>query len=232
MQSIGFLSQFGEAMFDCREDTNDQSAVQSCFVQDEYELIGLELKRGAIAIDIGAHIGGVTLLLALMGLEVYAYEPIRENHMLLYRNVMRNGMKERVHIFRQAVTDGEGIVPIYLGWKDKIHYYIGNLYSNTDESQSVETIGLDAVFAQNGIARCAVMKMDVEGSEFAILKNASKDTLGRIDFICGEYHTVQGPEAMTRKLLLTTTKELFDDVTEGPDIAGIGHFRFKRQLFL
>ena len=229
MQSIPLLSRFGEAVFDCREGTNDQSAAQSCFVEDEYGVIDLGLKPGAVAIDIGAHIGGVTLLLARMGLEVYAYEPVRENYALLWTNVTRNGCNRQVHCFKEAVGDKKGTARIFLHPQDVCHHYIGDLYANTDESQAVDMVGLNDVFLENGIARCSLLKIDAEGAEFPILSGASEDTLRRIDFIYGEYHTVRAP-VKTRALLLAETRGLFEDVTEGPDVEGLGHFRFKRRL--
>ena len=48
-----------------REDTNDYNALRSCLDEDEYRLA--ELTLTGTALDVGAHIGGVTVALALGG---------------------------------------------------------------------------------------------------------------------------------------------------------------------
>ena len=124
---------------------------------------------------------------------------------------------------------GTGLAAIHLGRKDNPHHYIGNLYAKGNEIQTVATISLGALFEQNGIDRCAVLKLDAEGAEWDILPATSEDTLGRIRHMRGEYHTVSGPAPRTRAALLALTKGLFDDITGTPDVEGSGPFSFVRR---
>jgi len=216
------------ARFAYRKEVNDYYVILSAFVEDEYGFTKMGLKPGNVAIDIGAHIGAATLLLAVMGLQVYAYEALRENYDLLVQNILDNGAS-KAHYHRRAVCDTNEQVTVHLGAiEDMAHRFMGNMYSSTKDTQLVPGTTLDSIFEANEIERCAVLKMDCEGAEWAILEAASDDTLSRIDRIVGEYHTVGGI-MKTRAMMLDATRGMFEDVTVGEDPGGLGHFLFARR---
>uniref|UniRef100_A0A6H1ZDZ0 Putative methyltransferase n=1 Tax=viral metagenome TaxID=1070528 RepID=A0A6H1ZDZ0_9ZZZZ len=229
MKTKEFHRQSHSAQFTYREGRNDYYVVLSAFEGDEYGLEELGLRPGDIAIDIGAHLGAVTMLMAFMGAEVYAYEAVRENYELLLANVVQNKTEGHVNPHLRAVCGTNEPQTIYLGWvRDQVHHYIGNLYSNTETAQVVAGITLDKIFSDNAIERCAILKLDVEGAEWEILAAASDDTLSRIDYMVGEYHTVSGPPG-TRAALLEMTRGFFEDITDHPDLGGLSAFRFARR---
>ena len=212
----------------CREGTNDYYAGLSCFESDEYGLTAMGLKPGSIALDIGAHIGTATMLMACMGLNVYAFEVLKENYDALCQNVAANATPGKVTPAWRAVCGHNGLETVHLGsMADPMHRYMGNMYSNAPDTETVPAIDLNTIFAKNKIERCAIIKIDCEGAEWDIFAAASSDTLSRIDRIVGEYHTVTGVKG-TRAALLDLLQGLFVDVSEGDDPGGLGHFDFVR----
>lgn len=57
-------------------------------------------------------------------------------------------------------------------------------------SVQMECVTLDDVFRTHQLARCDLLKLDCEGSEFEILEQASDDVLKRVEQIVGEFHDV------------------------------------------
>ncbi len=68
----------------------------------------------------------------------------------------------------------------------------------TARYDEVPARSLDEVFARNAIEACDLLKIDVEGSEYAILHGASDATLARVARIHGEYHDVAPEDPRTR----------------------------------
>ncbi len=52
----------------------------------------------------------------------------------------------------------------------------------------MEAVSLDDLFATHRIEHCELLKIDVEGSEYRILRAAGERTFERIERIHGEYH--------------------------------------------
>jgi len=217
-----------KAEFEYREGTNDIYVIMSAFESDEYGLTAMGLKPGSIALDIGAHIGTATMLMACMGLNVYAFEVLKENYNALCQNVAANATPGKVTPAWRAVCGHNGLETVHLGsMADPMHRYMGNMYSNAEDTETVPAIDLNTIFAKNKIERCAIIKIDCEGAEWDIFAAASSDTLSRIDRIVGEYHTVTGVKG-TRARMFDLMQGLFVDVTEGDDPGGLGHFDFVR----
>jgi hypothetical protein len=56
------------------------------------------------------------------------------------------------------------------------------------EVATVRVITLDDVFAQAGVDRCDLLKLDCEGAEYDVLCGAAPATLARISYIAAEWH--------------------------------------------
>ena len=228
MKTERFETNGRSAIFNYRETRNDYYTVLSGYVQDEYDVLSPSLQPGDAAIDIGAHIGTVTVLMAQQGAHVYAYEAIRDNWRMLADNVDANGLTSCVSTYHRAVCGNNDWQTIHLSAiEDVSHHYIGSLYSNVPDTEKVRGITLDRIFKQNQIERCALLKLDAEGAEWDILAASSDDTLKRIKRMTGEYHTV-GATSRSRADPIDVTRGLFLDVTETDDPGGQGPFRLLR----
>src|SRR3990167_6869014 len=111
-----------------RTDTSDWNTLYSALNEDEYQLRGVSLS--GLALDIGAHIGAVTLGLALDNpdLHVIAVEPVPDNVRLLRSNVLANGLRDRVTVIEGAAGHGE--ISVWYGYRGsetaEHHAFIGN----------------------------------------------------------------------------------------------------------
>lgn len=143
-------------------------------------------------VDIGAHIGGFTLLVGacLPGASIEAYEMMRDNVALLRRNVSANGLADRVRVHHAVVADVAG------RWDPADHLY--GTDGNTGgasvahcafSSPHPPTVTVPVVPAAEVLAGPPIdlLKLDCEGSEFRIVYSAG-EALDRVRTVVGELH--------------------------------------------
>lgn len=217
-------------IFGLREGTADFDAVQSVVVEDEYNLKAIPFQDGDICIDIGAHIGSVSLLLASFGkqLKIYAYEPLPENVEMIKKNAFMNGFGN-IYPFLLAVGGKEGKLKIHYGDETtesgRRHHFIGNPNAVPWKgSYLADTTTLEKIFLDNKIEKCKLLKLDPEGEELNILEACPAEILKKIDYIVGEHHFVK------RNKILQATKDLFEDITcPWQTDTELGHFWFRNK---
>jgi FkbM family methyltransferase len=123
---------------------------------------------GWTVVDIGAHIGYHTLLLAkLAGSQgkVFAFEPTPETFQVLQENVSLNAYTNVV-LVRKAVTDRPRSVTMMPLESDK--ELLPRSAAITDGVGEIEAISLDQFFAESP-QKVALVKVDAEGEEAAVL---------------------------------------------------------------
>jgi len=128
------------------------------------------LKPGAIALDIGAHIGPHTLALAdTVGPEgaVLAFEPQRVLFQMLCANLALNN-RTNVYPYHAAVGAREDTIVV-----PQLDYTIENNFAGMAlgayrQGEKVRLLAIDGLDLQ----RCDFMKVDVEGMELEALKGA------------------------------------------------------------
>jgi FkbM family methyltransferase len=131
-------------------------------------------------VDVGANIGYYTVLfgkhLRRRG-QVFAFEPDHTNFSLLQRNAQINWIdKTNIVLERLAVSDGSGTATIHRNIEKPANT---SLLDPTDEertfnafeSYGVRRVSLDEYFRDRN-AKIDLIKIDVEGHEFAVLKGA------------------------------------------------------------
>jgi FkbM family methyltransferase len=172
-----------------REDTNDYNVLNACMTEDEYDLKGLNLT--GIALDVGAHIGGVTIALALDNpeLHVVALEAVPPNVELLRENVERQGLGDRVTILHGAAGKGKTATVRWAFSGDAVglhHAFIGNAVMpeanlNSSKTTTVDVWTVAALVKAHGPFTFA--KVDCEGCEYPFLNGTCE-----IPLIRGEEH--------------------------------------------
>jgi FkbM family methyltransferase len=121
---------------------------------------------GMTVLDIGANIGAHTLLLAsLVGPHgrVVAFEPMQYAFVKLRRNVAFNSAT-RIEIVRAALADEntrDQRMNFRSSWRPD--------GTRADGPSTVDLIRLDDWAAANGVQRVDVIKIDVDGAEFAAI---------------------------------------------------------------
>lgn len=160
---------------------------------------------GMTVMDIGAHIGFHTLLLAsLVGPDgkVYSFEPEPANYDLLAQNVHANGLTW-VQPLRLAVSDEDGSAKLLLmPQEDGKHLVLTEQLVRTslpvqarlDRTVQVPTVTLDGFLEREDIPRVDLLKIDAEESEARILKGAAKAlSEHRLPHIVCEIHSSENP---------------------------------------
>ncbi|XP_078149367.1 fkbM family methyltransferase [Carex rostrata] len=142
------------------------------------DLLEGKQRENGLFVDIGSNVGMASFAAAVMGFEVVAFEPIFENLQRICDGVYLNRVADRVTLFAAAASDKIGNVTI--------HKVIGRLdnsaisqtgaklafKSNQEVAVTVPTIPLDEVISDN--QRVLLIKIDVQGWEYHVLKGASK----------------------------------------------------------
>lgn len=191
------------AAMEVRPDTNDWNVMQSCLAEDEYRVSELPPIEGW-ALDIGAHIGGATVALALAhpNASVLAVEPLPANARLLRRNVAMNGLAGRVAVVEAAVGAAE-VRHGFTGSEAAEHYqFIGNLTLQRDGApERIECDGFETLacrklrpadlLAAARVDRFDFVKIDCEGGEWEVAPELH--TLSHR--AAGEWHWTGGDRA-------------------------------------
>jgi FkbM family methyltransferase len=132
--------------------------------------------RPAVVYDVGANIGYYALRAAQAGAQhVYAFEPASATFDVLKRNLSRNRLGSATAL-RYAVSDtvGEGRLTLYdsSGINTLTPRQESEPYAGVTGTESVEVVTLDMLVGERGLMPPSVLKIDVEGSELAVLRGA------------------------------------------------------------
>lgn len=179
------------ALMTRRSETSDHNSIYSCMTEDEYGLASLNLT--GVALDIGAHLGGVTVGLALDNpeLRVIAVEALSANARLLQENVERNGVSDRVTVLHAIAgkKSGKGTVRWNFDQDEsgQHHRFIANAHLVNSEQGEFEEADI-VTLADLGVMAgepIVFAKIDCEGGEYDFLDTAS---VGIVQEVRGEYH--------------------------------------------
>jgi len=135
------------------------------------------VQPGWTAVDVGAHIGYSTLLLAkCVGPKgrVLAFEPLAQNYKLLEENIRLNGhtniSAENLAVMAQPGSiELRSATPGAMTWVASTHLDPAAAV----ETQTVEGVTLDGYVQRHDISRIDFVKMDVEGAEGDVLAGMS-----------------------------------------------------------
>jgi len=172
-----------------RAHTIDKSIFAEVALGDIYSPKWLRLKEDATIIDVGAHIGIFSIIAASKARKglVYAIEPSKENYSILLDQIKMNNVN--IKPFNIALSDKNGAMNLYSGK----HSARGSLLRKEGgTSEIVETVTLNNFFKTNKISRCDLMKMDIEGGEYAVLYSTPKRIFDKIDRVFIEIHKIEG----------------------------------------
>ena len=155
------------------------------------------VRDGWTVLDLGAHKGSFTVRAALAGpkTRVYAVEPEPENLRYLNANIALNRLQNVVvHAAAVSAEPGEALLYVAGRGSGTNSLLRGLVKGDTGVSVAVATIRLDDLLERAG-GQVDLMKMDVEGAEYAVLHTVSSTALRRIHRIVLEYHDVAGLDA-------------------------------------
>lgn len=143
------------------------------FEPSETKLIKKIVKPGMVVVDAGAHIGYFTLLLSrLVGEKgkVYAFEPEKNNYLLLQRNVKLNNYKNIV-LNNMALSNKVGKTKLFISDENpQDHRIVDDRKSRRYEL--IKSVSLDSYFRNN--SRVDFIKMDIQGAEALAFEGSKK----------------------------------------------------------
>jgi len=169
------------------------------YINHEHRQINSYKKCKSVLFDIGANEGFYTLIMAQTSpnATIYAFEPNPIAFNKLQENIKLNNLKN-VKLFNTAVTQTSGqvkleyipeITPI-----SSVNIRALNLAWLTDTNRikkiNVTGITLDDFLSQHQIPSIEIIKIDVEGSEVAVLKGAHQ-ALKITQKLVIEYHSLE-----------------------------------------
>jgi FkbM family methyltransferase len=139
-------------------------------------------RRDEILIDIGANVGMYTVWAAkTRGARVFAFEPEAQNYALLNRNLLLNGLGERVRAYCLALSDVEGFSELHLS-NLKAGGSCHSLGERVDFnhqpmqpkfSQGCLSARLDDLVGRGVVPEPHYLKIDVDGFEPKVIAGAT-----------------------------------------------------------
>lgn len=178
----------------------DFDIVVEVFVNNAYH-VNLLLKN-VVVIDVGMNIGAVSLYFA--GKEwvdkVYGFEPFQDTFQQALENFALNddSIKRKIHPVNAALSDKEGDIEVPVatentGWRTILTKSTDMRKEKISCKTAADAIG--EIIDENKDKKI-ILKVDTEGSEFAIFDSLKKtDLLQCIDAVLLEYH--RNPKEIT-----------------------------------
>lgn len=171
----------------CRAGSTDINEAVVVLSGLEYPRNYVAVANGSVVFDIGAHIGSFCLYLSEVNRAVsyrcFAFEPFPANAALLRGNLSLNGL-EGFEVIQAAVSDRDGTVHLSTAAD------FDSISINLSGSACATSYRLSSFCRANDIHRIDLLKIDAEGSEYAILSEDGafiSETLRRGII---EYHTL------------------------------------------
>lgn len=132
--------------------------------------IAKNLVADKVFIDVGAYIGDYPLALFKHAKTIYAFEPEKNNYEKLLHYIKKNHIAN-IKAVKAALTSYTGKAKIYKnknkGWHSMAILYKGGV-------EQVRALTLDDYVTENKIKNIGLIKIDVEGAEFEVLKGSLK----------------------------------------------------------
>jgi FkbM family methyltransferase len=166
--------------------------LRGVLASSEYRSLLAEIPLDTVktVVDLGANVGGFTLLLKVLGApleRVVCVEPGPASRVKLQFNLQHNEVP--AEIFAGAASNHPGVAKLYVGMLSTGSSLLPNHGGLGDGSIEVETITLDLLveryFPRTIIDIC---KMDIEGAEFEILLGENSKTLAGCRYLICEIH--------------------------------------------
>lgn len=130
------------------------------------------LDNSPIALDVGANVGGFTMLLIGCGFnKVHLFEPVPSTAGILKDNLHCQGLADRVVVNECAVSDATGIVKF---WVDPKYSALCRMVTTSEGVSGTPTrsVTIDDYMSLNAIGQVDLLKVDTEGFELLVFRGA------------------------------------------------------------
>lgn len=159
-----------------------------------YSVQGFTISDNDIVMDIGAHIGVVSIRMATeaKNVKVYAFEPFPENFDLLKKNIRENSLENAIIPYSVAVSHMSGKRELFV-CTERADAHTFYLHKDFEFGKSIEVdcISLTEFLTRESIEKVDFLKIDAEGAEYDILLEGDISFLEKVEKIgmeCHPYH--------------------------------------------
>jgi FkbM family methyltransferase len=140
------------------------------------------LKPGMVVIEAGANTGSETFMMSRLvsaSGRVIAFEPISHIFKKLTINHLLNPDLVNVNLVQNALGEKKDVISFFLASKNDPNQGMASKYSFFEgiHEEQVNQITLDDYIDSVNLQRVDLIKMDVQGAEFDILKGATKSII-------------------------------------------------------
>jgi FkbM family methyltransferase len=168
---------------------------------DDLFRINSEDLAGKTVVDVGAYIGDSSVAFALRGAKVQAFEPLPLFQQYLYINARLNNVQDRITVHTVGLSDKTSRIQEAAELKalaSSQHGWDGRIESARceDASQGVLVVEALPYLQANGIGEIDILKLNCEGCEYVLFKDARLLTYLRPRRVIMEYH--KGGESLHR----------------------------------
>jgi len=128
------------------------------------------LPVGEVFFDVGANMGGYSVLAGTRGVRVFAFEPESENYAILVKNLELNGLEPSAYCVALSDKPGLGSLKISQpGAGGSCHEF-----REVAKGQGCYAVTLDEIVATKVIPSPDHIKIDVDGLEWRVIKGAQQ----------------------------------------------------------
>ncbi len=176
-----------------RQNYGDAMTIAEIFLDDCY-IHDLTLSPNPVVIDVGGFIGDFSLYAVkrLNARRVIVCEPSPRSWALLLKNIANNGYEDRIEPVNKAVTADGGNVMMDIDAPDERQSMVSAYYPTERPLSAVSGVSLGQLLRDYNVESVDLLKIDVEGGEYAILESTPPVVLSRIRNIVFEYHDIEG----------------------------------------
>lgn len=149
-----------------RRESSDRGIIEQVFENNACRLP--DDLTGRVFMDIGAHIGAASVLAALRGAKVYAFEPFEESRRLLEATAAAANL-DITSLPYAVATGGPGALRLYTDPYNTGQNSAFLIYPELDVGRFVDVVAVDYQRAVEMAAQPDFLKIDCEGCEDVIL---------------------------------------------------------------
>lgn len=195
---------------ECRTQSSDinEAVVVLSGVEYPHKLCRLSANGNKkVVFDVGANIGSFSLYIQSLNqhdnFEIFAFEPYRENYELCQNNFDRNELTQ-VKIIEKAVAGVDGVSMFDIAGS----FDACKLSDHSEQAIEVKTIKLSTFCMDNQIYLIDILKVDIEGGEYAVVSQDIEFIGKYAKVILMEYHlSIEYPVS---DILVKPLSEYFD----------------------
>lgn len=166
-----------DCLFTTREKTVDFWVFWKNYELDVKKEID-KIKGKGTFIDVGAHIGLYSVLMAKKGFKVYAFEPIKSNYVMLKTHTLMNDTKNQIKLYNLALGNKKQYKNIcFESHKYGEASFLSNIKKLQLKKPTYEKVlieKMDNLILNEKLKKPVILKIDVEGFEHEILLGAKK----------------------------------------------------------